>query len=311
MTSTGRSRTIAVINAKGGVGKTTTTANVGGQLAAGGVKTLLVDLDPQGHLGIPLGYYKSPSDDSGMRIVTAIQDDAPLAAPLLDVRPNLDVYPGGSRLIRLQGIEMSGEILQGVAQSFAEKLAVASADYDLVLIDCPPGDRLIQQMALAASKYVVVPIDNGVGSTESVKEHLAPLVTRSRRENPDLVYLGAFICKQPRSATRVLRNTRLRLGEFDEFVPVFETVIRNAVKPAQDSEQRGKLVHEMAGEFAENNKAYFDALRDPSRAEELSGLDRISATATDLANDYRSLAREFLQRIAMHEQTIPIRTAKG
>lgn len=310
MTTTGRDRTVAVINSKGGVGKTTSVANVAGQLAAGGYKVLVVDLDPQGHLGIPFGFYKKESDDSGMRIVEAIQEDQPLGEPLLAVRPNLDAYPGGARLRRLQGIEMSGEVLQGVVQSFAEKLAVASEGYDLVLIDCPPGEPLIQQMALGASKYVLVPIDTGVGSTESVKEHLAPLVTRSRRENPDLVYLGAFICKQPKSATRILRNTKLRLDEFAEFVPLFQTVIRNAVKPAQDSEQRGRLVHEMAGDLAENNRAYFEALRDPSRAGELQ-VDRISATASDLARDYRELAREMLQRIASHEQTVPIRKAKG
>ena len=87
--------------------------------------------------------------------------------------------------------------------------------------------------------------------------------------------------------------------------------MRNAVKPAQDSEQRGRLVHEMAGERVENDKAYFEALRDESRKGELHDMDRISATASDLARDYRSLAREMLQRIASHEQTVPIRKAKG
>lgn len=120
---------------------------------------MTVDLDLQGHLGIPFGFYKKESDDSGMRIVEAIQEDQPLGEPLLAVRPNLDAYPGGARLRRLQGIQMSGEVLQGVVQSFAEKLAVASEGYDLVLIDCPPGEPLIQQMALGASKYVMVPID--------------------------------------------------------------------------------------------------------------------------------------------------------
>lgn len=303
-------RTIAVINMKGGVGKTTSAANIAGQLA-GSYRVLVIDLDPQGNLGIHLGYYETEDDDAGMRILEAIQEDEPLAPPLKDVRPNLDVYPGGARLIRLQGIEMSGEVLQGVVASFAEKLAVVAADYDLVLIDCPPGERLIQQMALAAARYVAIPIDTGVGSTESVKKALAPLVTRARRDNPELVYLGAFICKQPKSATRILRNTRLRLSEFAEFVPLFETVIRNAVKPAQDAEQSGRLVHELAGELVENSRAYFEALRDPSRANELQDLNRISATASDLALDYRALAREMLQRVAAHEQTVPIRKARG
>lgn len=302
-------RTIAVINSKGGVGKTTSVANIAGQLA-GSFRVLLVDLDPQGHLGIPLGYYKDPDlDDHGMRIVDAIQDDQPLAEPLRDVRPQLDVYPGGGRLVRLQGIEMSGEVLQGVVASFAEKLTEVSEDYDLVLLDCPPGDRLIQQMALAASRYVLVPIDTGVGSTESVKDHLAPLVTRSRRENPELTYLGAFICKQPKAAARVLRNTRFRLDEFAEHVPIFESVIRNAAKTAQDSEQAGRLVHELAGEAGESNRLYFEALRE-GRTDDLHNLTRIGATAEGLSADYRALARELVQRIAAHEQTTPMRKSR-
>ena len=302
-------RTIAVINSKGGVGKTTSVANIAGQLA-GTYRVLVVDLDPQGHLGIPFGYYKDPErDDQGMRIVDAIQDDEPLAEPLRDVRPQLDVYPGGGRLVRLQGIEMSGEVLQGVVASFAEKLAEASEDYDLVLLDCPPGDRLIQQMALAASRYVLVPIDTGVGSTESVKAHLAPLVTRSRKDNPELTYLGAFICKQPKAAARVLRNTRFRLDEFAEHVPIFESVIRNAAKTAQDSEQAGRLVHELAGDAGESNRAYFEALRE-GRTEDLHTLTRIGATAEGLASDYRAMARELLQRIAAHEETTPMRKSK-
>lgn len=305
----GAARTIAVINSKGGVGKTTSVANIAGQLA-GTYRVLVVDLDPQGHLGIPLGYYKVPElDDQGMRIINAIQDDEPLEPPLRDVRPKLDVYPGGGRLVRLQGIEMSGEVIQGVVVSFAEKLAVVAEDYDLVLLDCPPGDRLIQQMAMAASRYVLVPIDTGVGSTESVKAHLAPLVSRSRKDNPELTYLGAFICKQPKAAARVLRNTKFRLDEFSEHVPVFESVIRNAAKTAQDSEQAGRLVHELAGEADASNRAYFEALRE-GRTEDLHSLTRIGATAEGLAADYRSLAVEVLQRIAAHEQTTPIKKAK-
>lgn len=320
-------RTIAVINAKGGVGKTTTVANMAGQLA-GTYRVLVLDLDPQGHLGVPYGFYKTETDDAGMRIVDAIQNDTPLPPPLTDVRPGLDVFPGGARLVRLQGIEMSGEVLQGVVTSFAEKLTDIADDYDFILLDCPPGDRLIQQMALAAARYVLAPIDTGVGATESLRDHLAPLVTRARRENPELTYLGAIVCKQPKTAKRVLRNTRVRLGEFSEHVPVFESVIRNAVKPAQDSEQRGQLLHELAGQLAASNREQFEKLaavraadREASnngearaRAEqarsELREFDPISSTAADLAADYRNLAIEVVQRVASHEDTVPLRKSR-
>lgn len=305
----GADRTIAVINSKGGVGKTTAVANIAGQLAST-YRVLVVDLDPQGHLGIPLGYYEqSGVDDAGMRIVDSLQDDEPLADPVRNVRPNLDVYPGGSRLVRIQALELSGEILEGAVSTFARRLAEVSADYDFTLIDCPPGERLLQQMALGAARYVVVPIDTGVGATKSVTKHLAPLVTRARKENPELTYLGAVVCKQPPGSTRVLRNTRLRLDEFAEHVPVFDTYIRNAVKSAQDSEQRGQLVHELAGDRAAADRAYFEALRSGD-ADKLADLDRISGTAKGLADDFRALALEMARRVASHEETTPIRKSR-
>jgi chromosome partitioning protein len=306
--TTAPSRTVAVINNKGGVGKTTTVANLAGQFAAGGVKVLAVDLDPQGHLGIPLGYYGTEDADQGKRIVDAIQDDEPLEPPVANVRPNLDVYPGGTRLRRLQGIEWSGEIPEGVVRSFADKLEVVAADYDMVLLDCPPGEPLIQQMALGASKYVLAPIDTGVGATNALRDHLAPMVTRARRENPGLTYLGAFLCRHPSRATRVLRNTRFRLDEFSEFVPVFQSIIRSVEAPASDSERLGQLVHELAGELPNNHRAYLEALRDPERTGEVK-VERISDTVSDLAQDYHHLGMEMVRMIASHEKTAPIRKA--
>src|SRR5699024_7768593 len=117
-----------------------------------------------------------------------------------------------------------------------------------------------------------------------------------------------------------LRNTRLRLGEFSDHVPVFEAVVRNATKPAQDSEQRGMLLHELADQFDASNREQLDRLAAMRAADrearhdeaaqqraakaraDLQSFDPISSTANDLAGDYRELAIELVQRVASHEQ---------
>ena len=89
------SQAVAVINGKGGTGKTSIVANVGGLLAAGENRVLLVDMDPQGNLSRDLGY--ADASDHGKGMFDAVMSGTPLA-PLTDVRPGLDVVAGGARL---------------------------------------------------------------------------------------------------------------------------------------------------------------------------------------------------------------------
>ena len=86
--------TIAFANGKGGVGKTSVTANVAGIAALSGWRVLTIDLDPQGNLGNDLGYLQSGESDQGAGLMAAIRDDKKLK-PLRDVRPGLDSVPGG------------------------------------------------------------------------------------------------------------------------------------------------------------------------------------------------------------------------
>ncbi|MGL5828951.1 MAG: ParA family protein, partial [Angustibacter sp.] len=86
-------RTIAVVNGKGGVGKTTITANVGGLLASSGHRVLLVDMDPQGNLAEELGYTNSEINDEGLALAQSLAFGAPLT-PVENIRKGLDVIVG-------------------------------------------------------------------------------------------------------------------------------------------------------------------------------------------------------------------------
>ena len=131
-------RVVSLANGKGGVGKTTTAANVGGYVALAGSRVLMVDLDPQGDLARDLGYERQ----SGRELFQAlIAGTEPMI--LRNVRENLDVIPGGQDLEDIQGIMLSrssrsdagdfGDMLYSV-------LAPLADDYDLILIDTPPGE---------------------------------------------------------------------------------------------------------------------------------------------------------------------------
>ena len=138
-------RVVSLANGKGGVGKTTTAANVGGYVALAGSRVLMVDLDPQGDLARDLGYERQ----GGRELFQAlIAGTAPMI--LRNVRENLDVIPGGQDLEDIQGIMLSrssrsdagdfGDMLYAV-------LAPLADDYDLILIDTPPGERILVEGA--------------------------------------------------------------------------------------------------------------------------------------------------------------------
>lgn len=270
------SRTIAFFNGKGGVGKTSSVANIAGHLAAAGFRTLVIDLDESGNLALNLGVRGSQIDDRGTSIFEAIQDEEPLPAPN-PVRDRIDMYVGGVRLRRFTPLEASGELSAHVGEVFARSLAQVAGDYDFVLLDCPPGNLVLQQMALATARYVAIPVNFDPASWDGITT-VGPLVSRARKVNPDLTFLGAYVFANPKGATRMLKVTRLKLAEVADRVPLFETAIRSSQAIAQQARVDGRLISELA-----------------EGAPPESLVARLSA-------DYRDLAREIVAAIAAREK---------
>ncbi len=145
-------RTIAIINQKGGVGKTTTTTNLAHALALQGNKVTAIDLDPQGHLAKSLGVFDHSI--KGMDDVLLNQSD--VTSKTIDLKDGLKVITAGPDLNRLEAIKTGGSE-RGLLLRKALKNKFQDEDY--VLIDCPPSSGLLVVNALLATKEIIVPVN--------------------------------------------------------------------------------------------------------------------------------------------------------
>jgi len=298
---------IAVINGKGGTGKTSITANIGGLFAKADYRVLIADMDPQGNLGRDLGYVDDGRGDGGRALFAAVTAGAPLE-PLREVRPNLDVIPGGELVEDMAATLYSrGTRGQSVNGAVNDALATIAADYDLVLIDCPPGNRALQQMALTAARFVVVPTKADDASLDGLVQ-VAKLFTHVKGgDNPHLELLGVVLFGIGARSRRIAETARKQIDRDLGPGLTFDTEIRHVEGPAQDCRRLGKLVHEIEAELPEARKLRFQMLRaargrggggqhrpDP---ESVAATQALATSAPHLAGDYYRLAEEVTQRI--------------
>ena len=181
-------RTIAVLNQKGGVGKTTTVANVSAALALKGHRVLVIDLDPQAHLTIHLGADSNP-DAAGVYEVLMGQTDA--ASAITPVRDNLSVL-GAS--INLVGAE--SELVNEVGREIILRKALEAVrdQYDYVMIDCPPSLGLLTLNALSCVEEVMIPVQPHFLALQGFSRLLQTIMLVQTRINPALRVSAILMC---------------------------------------------------------------------------------------------------------------------
>lgn len=290
-------RVVTFANGKGGAGKTSTAVNVAGLSALAGWRTLLIDLDPQGNVGHDLGYTWAGTSDSGQHLVDVIATGRPLAPVLTAVRPGLDVICGGEALDDVESILM-GRIgrRHDIHALLATPLSRIAGDYDLIIIDTPPTRPLLLQLALAATRWIVVPTRPDRSSIEGLRA-LAHQIVLAREANPRLEILGAVLFDTGTSATVVRRNAAEDIrAALDGAAPLFDAVIRHAESAAVEARESGALIHEIA-ERVDSAEPYWKALRDGRTP------TRVPGSAPALAEDYVLLSQEILTRIDTLETT--------
>ncbi len=181
-------KSIAIVNQKGGVGKSTTTVNLGGYLAELGKKTLVVDIDPQGNATSGIGVDKAKIDDciysiliegkkiSQVRKETAIE--------------GLDIVPA---TLELAGAEI--ELVSSISREYKVKQAVEQVEdeYDFILIDCPPSLGLLTLNALAGADTVLIPIQCEYYALEGLSQLLNTIELIKGGLNPDLKIEGVLL----------------------------------------------------------------------------------------------------------------------
>jgi chromosome partitioning protein len=197
-------RVIAIVNQKGGVGKSTTAVNLGASLALMGRRVLLVDIDPQGNTTTGVGIDKRTIEADSYAMLLDHAAVADVAQPT-DVE-NLWIVPA---TLALAGAEIELVTTGAREHRLKEALAAAAGAYDYVLIDCPPSLGLLTVNALTAAQEIIIPVQAEYYALEGLSQ-LTTIVDRVREGlNPDLAILGVLI-------TMFDGRTRLAVEVLDE-----------------------------------------------------------------------------------------------
>ena len=181
-------RRIAVLNQKGGVGKTTTTVNLAAALALAGFKTQILDLDPQAHATLHLGLLPGRSGPSLYEVLT---EGLPLAKVRRPLGENLSIC--GSH-IDLAGAEL--ELLGTVGREviLRDQLNSDAEEFDFVLMDCPPSLSVLTLNALCAATEVLIPLQAHFLALHGLSKLLETVHLVSKRVNRDLKVGGIVLC---------------------------------------------------------------------------------------------------------------------
>ncbi len=229
-------RSIAVINQKGGVGKTTTAVNLSAALAAAGQRVCLIDLDPQAHASLHLGLTPEPEQRSIYDVLTS---EMPLAEARREVAPNLWVV-GSDLDLAAAEVELAGVVGREVI--LRDRLADDEAEFDFVLMDCPPSLGVLTLNALAAVEEVLLPLQPHFLALHGLSKLLSTIQLVGRRLNDRLRLTGVVFCMYE-SGTRLAAEVTQDVHAFFDAtraqrtpwsaVQPFETRIRRNIRLAE------------------------------------------------------------------------------
>lgn len=241
-------RKIAVINQKGGVGKTTTTVNLAAALALVGKRVEVMDLDPQAHASTHLGI---EPDGALPSLYDVLVSNKPLAEVRRDVGENLTLMPADINLAAAE-VELAGVVGREVI--LREAMAQDEQACDFMLMDCGPSLGVLTLNALAAADEVFIPLQPHFFALHGLSKLLETTALVAKRINPRLVVSGVIVCLYD-SSTKLAQEVVTDLGAFLDrsrgaAVPwanarIFDTKIRRNIKLAE-SPSFGKHIFDYA-----------------------------------------------------------------
>jgi cellulose biosynthesis protein BcsQ len=269
-------------NGKGGVGKSSTTANVAGKAARSGLRTLVIDCNAQGNIARELGYKKADWNDFGAGFLESLRTGRPLA-PRENVRENLDVIMGGPHLGDEFGIFFHTLLAKegpGAYLRLLQCLLPIAHNYQIIAVDTPPENPSLQRLALAASRWLVIPVKSDGGAEDGLAQiglEFSYVKFRSQL-NPHVSLLGVLLFDTGRNYSGIHADVRRQVQRvLGEEAHMFKHIIGHTESVARLARKRGMLVSELA------------AMR--------QGGDRtIPETVESLHSDYEGFTEEMFAR---------------
>ncbi|MCM1287951.1 MAG: AAA family ATPase [Clostridium sp.] len=242
-------RVIAVCNQKGGVGKTTTTANLGFGLVREGKRVLLVDADPQGDLTTCLGW-RNP-DNLEVTLSSLLRDnfddrETDIEAGILHHEEGVDLIPAN---IELSALEM--QLVTVMSREIALKNLLKDAEerYDYIIIDCMPSLGMMTINSLTAADSVVIPVQAEYLPTKGMTQ-LIQTINRVRKHiNPELKIEGILITLADGRTNLTCEITDIIRNDFGKHVKIFDVAIPRGVA-ASKATSTGKSIYEFDNKSA-------------------------------------------------------------